>query len=274
MGNPEIFFEITDTCNHICWYCCKGFRAHPGLTMSYATLDKVLALPKSRLVISGGEPSLCRDEVFYMVKQSDVPVAVNTNLTCWTREDLQSLSQSVRLQISVPSMFKDEYESITGSLNYARLLENLDYVGGGNTIIAIAVHSRNRDRLAQSLSRLAVRGFRSFMLQPVYGAAAREDDFEASVRAIENVYNTNRHLNIFFLAHCGSSMPATHQCSAGRGRLVILSNGDIVPCACRKMNVLGNLFAADFNFSAVREAGDAFYQSFPPEQRTLCKGYL
>ena len=40
-----LFFEITDRCNHACFYCCKSFRGQPGITMNSGALDKVLSLP-------------------------------------------------------------------------------------------------------------------------------------------------------------------------------------------------------------------------------------
>lgn len=42
-----LFFEITDRCNHACFYCCKSFRGQPGITMNSGALDKVLSLPTS-----------------------------------------------------------------------------------------------------------------------------------------------------------------------------------------------------------------------------------
>ena len=183
MSDPLIFFEITDRCNHACWYCCKDFRGHPGLTMSRDALDRVLALPKSGLIVSGGEPSLAREDVAYVVSRAEVPVSVNTNLTGWTPQDLRELSFRAQLNISVPSLFEDEYAAITGASDYGRMLANLEHADR-DSMIAVAVHGRNRERLGLSVARLVVRGFRNFMLQPVYGTAARKDDFEASVRAV------------------------------------------------------------------------------------------
>ena len=62
-----LFFEITDRCNHACFYCCKSFRGQPGITMNSGALDKVLSLPASGLVISGGEPSLAKESVAYVL---------------------------------------------------------------------------------------------------------------------------------------------------------------------------------------------------------------
>ena len=272
--SPLIFFEITDQCNHTCFYCCKDFRKRFNHTFERDALDHILALPKSGLVISGGEPSLVGSNVFYVLEQADVPVTINTNLTGWTPEELRSLAGKAYFNVSVPSMNEEEYASITGANTFQRFLKNLEAVPK-EARIGIAVHGRNRAGIGQTVAQLAIRGFRRFMLQPVYGSASRKEDIQASMQAIEEVYKRNRHLDIRFMSPCGSAqVPATHACDAGRGRLVILSNGDFVPCACRKMAVLGNLFAPDFDFGAVREAGAAFYQSFPPAQRPLCKGYL
>lgn len=47
-----LFFEITDRCNHACFYCCKSFRGQPGITMNSGALDKVLSLPASGLALT------------------------------------------------------------------------------------------------------------------------------------------------------------------------------------------------------------------------------
>lgn len=271
---PVIYFEITDLCNHACFYCCKDFRGKPGLTMTEEQLDRLLALPKSGLVISGGEPSLVRERVYHVLDRADVHVTINTNLAGWTPEELTELAGRVHLNISVPAVDDETYREITGADDFGKLLANLETASRDSTI-GIAVHGRNRKNLSRHVAWLAVRDFRHFVLQPVYGSAATHENFAASVAAIERVYAENRQLDIRFMSPCGStSVPATHACNAGTGRLIVLSTGDIVPCACRKMDVLGNLFADDFDYEAVRAAGTAFYHSFPEEQRPLCKGYL
>ncbi len=271
---PVIYFEITDLCNHACFYCCKDFRGKPGLTMTEEQLDRLLALPKSALVISGGEPSLVRDRVYHVLEHADVRVTINTNLTGWTPGELAELAGKARLNISMPAMDRETYREITGADDFGKLLANLE-TASRDSLIGIVVHGKNRKDLPRHVAWLAVRGFRHFLLQPAYGSAAAREDFAASLTAIERVYAQNRQLDIRLMSPCGSArVPALHQCDAGTGRLIVLSTGDIVPCACRKMDVLGNLFADDFDYEAVRAAGTAFYHSFPEEQRPLCKGYL
>lgn len=270
---PILFFEITDRCNHACFYCCKSFRGAPGLTMTEDQLDCLLALPRSGLVISGGEPSLVKDRVAYVLERTDGPVAINTNLTGWTPDELAALPARARLNIAVPSIERDCFEAITGAGTFGRLLANLE-AAPRDSVIGIAVHGKNRAGLSRQVAWLAVRGFHRFRLQPVYGAAAARENVAASLAAIERVFAENRQLDIRLMAPCPSAaVPASHACNAGAGRLVILSTGDIVPCACRKMDVLGNLFADDFDYDAARAAGAAFHRSFPEEQRPLCKGY-
>lgn len=269
---PVIFFEITDRCNHACFYCCKRFRGRPGLTMSKARLDRILALPKSALVISGGEPSLVRDEVAYVLERADAPVSINTNLIGWTPADLRNMAGRVALNIAVPSLFEEEYRSITGSDDFRRLLTNLDHADRGSTLTVI-VHERNRERLGLSVERLAARGFARFALQPAYGL--EESERRTAVEAIETVWRRHRNLDIRFVSPWpgadASPVPCTHRCDAGSGRIVILSNGAMVPCACGSLPALGHLDEGDFE--AARSAGAAFHQSFPPARRELCKGY-
>ena len=68
MNNLAVFFEITNICNHRCIHCCKYWEDNSVLrTADKDTLDKIIALPKSHLTISGGEPGLSKDNVFYLI---------------------------------------------------------------------------------------------------------------------------------------------------------------------------------------------------------------
>ena len=142
-----LFFEITDRCNHACFYCCKSFRGQPGITMNSGALDKVLSLPASGLVISGGEPSLAKESVAYVLERATVPVAINTNLSCWTPEEMDFLNRRVRFNISVPSADERTFRDITGADTFRQVMGNLERADRNSTIIVI-VHERNREELA------------------------------------------------------------------------------------------------------------------------------
>lgn len=266
-----LFFEITDRCNHACFYCCKSFRGQPGITMNSGALDKVLSLPASGLVISGGEPSLAKESVAYVLERATVPVAINTNLSCWTPEEMDFLNPRVRFNISVPSADERTFRDITGADTFRQVMGNLERADRNSTIIVI-VHERNREELAFTVSRLAVRGFRHFGFQPAYGMARSE--VELAAKAIERIWAAYPHLDIKGISPWPGSkktpVPFGHRCNAGNGRLVILSDGRIVPCACGGLPVVGTL---DGDAGELFRAGEAFHHSFPLERRELCKGY-
>lgn len=266
-----LFFEITDRCNHTCFYCCKSFRGQPGITMTPEALDKVLSLPASGLVISGGEPSLAKEAVAYVLGRATVPVVINTNLSCWTPDEMAFLNHRVRFNISIPSANEGTFRDITGADTFRRVMDNLELADRDSTIIVI-VHERNREELASTVNRLAVRGFRHFGFQPAYGMASSE--VTLAVKAIERVWAAYPHLYIKGIAPWPGSertpVPFLHRCNAGSGRLVILSDGSIVPCACGGLPVVG---ALDSDVGELFQSGESFHHSFPLERRELCKGY-
>ena len=77
-------------------------------------------------------------------------------------------------------------------------------------------------------------------------------------------------LRYAFGGHAAGVLGFGHRCNAGNGRLVILSDGRIVPCACGGLPVVGTL---DGDAGELFRAGEAFHHSFPLERRELCKGY-
>ena len=181
------------------------------------------------------------------------------------------LNRRVRFNISVPSADERTFRDITGADTFRQVMGNLERADRNSTIIVI-VHERNREELAFTVSRLAVRGFRHFGFQPAYGMARSE--VELAAKAIERIWAAYPHLDIKGISPWPGSkktpVPFGHRCNAGNGRLVILSDGRIVPCACGGLPVVGTL---DGDAGELFRAGEAFHHSFPLERRELCKGY-
>lgn len=269
----SIFFEITDLCNHRCVHCCKFWRKDANHTMTQETLDKILAMPKRYLTISGGEPSLVRDRVFYCLERSDDPIRINTNLTCWEPEDFTYFRERrIALSISVVSMFRKEYEKITQADTFDRFLHNLEQADRASKIVVI-VNQYNIENLFETINRLAVKGFWDFIVSPSIPNGTGDLSLPAALRKIESVYKAKRNLRIETLTAMNTVVPANHVCDAGIDRLIVLSNGNIVPCACFKESVLGNI-NNDFNLREINRRGRVFYLSYPIHQRRMCKGFF
>ena len=128
----EIITRIVDKCNYRCMYCGVGFKALSK--KSFSNLINVLErsdLKGSRIVISGGEPTLSRYFVSAMhrlVKTNCTEIQVQTNAVRLSDpEFFDSLPHDdrIKLFISFPSHRRDHYEKITQSRSYEHAKEGL-----------------------------------------------------------------------------------------------------------------------------------------------------
>lgn len=279
MAAKHIFFEITDICNEDCVHCDKKWRKDGGHTMNQAMLDKILAIPKESLTISGGEPALAKKQVKYIIEKSSSPVSINTNLTLWNDEDFRLFkTRNTHLTVSVVSLNRDTYKRITGKDLVNKLKENLSKINPFNSSITIIVNNYNMDELEDMVNYLAVRSFNDFTIQPAIpgmGDKFNYDDYLKRLNALKNVYYKHRNINIECMSYYDCSygdLPVNHRCEAGTGRLVILSNGDIVPCACMAPVIMGDIMKDTWDI--IEAAGLKYFNSFQGIDRYTCKGFL
>ena len=269
----KVFFEITDLCNHKCIHCCKYWRQDCFHTMSYEDLDKIANIKSTIYKISGGEPSCVKDKVRYFIKK-DLPTAMNTNLTLWEDKDFQLFfDYNVKLYISIVSLQKKEYIKITGTNTYYNLLDNLSKVNKYSTI-TLVINPVNIDSFEYNINFLAEMGFTNFTVTPMIPTNNLQVDEIKSFNLIKTIIKYKKQLNIKTMYYNNYGIPYSHTCEAGVGRIVILSNGDIVPCACFNATPLGNIKDKNFNIETILEKGKTFFYSFPINQRKECKGHI
>lgn len=270
----KIFFEITDKCNQKCSHCCKTWRKDSGHTMDTKMLDKIISLPKELLTISGGEPGTVAEEVRYIIENEQAKVQINTNLTMW-HDDMLALfaERGTMLSVSIVSMNRQAYEDITGTKLYDRMLGNLDKISRGSKITMI-LNDQNINYAKQSLNSLIVKGFHNFVIQPaIPNGKADKKTFITGMEEVQNLYKTHRNIKISLMSYyTHTEIPVNHLCDAGSDRLVILSNGDVVPCACMNPIILGNI--KKNKWPDIQTAGAAYADSFHGEEKFLCKGFL
>lgn len=268
-----IFFEITDLCNHNCIHCCKAWRTDNMNTMSKEMIDRIISMPYKALTISGGEPSLVREKVFYCINKLKTEVRINTNLTEWKEEDFYFFeTHNVELSISVVSMVKKEYEQITLANTFDKFMKNINYASKNSTIVII-VNEHNLDNLYNTVNTLAYKGFTKYIISPQIPNGISFIDIERALEKIEYIYRTKRNLKIQVMsAGMNTCVPYNHRCDAGSGRLVIVSNGNIVPCACFTGHVLGNI--NNFNYLEAIKKGQDFHDKYSEEEKDICKGVL
>ena len=272
-----IFFEITDKCNENCVHCDKKWRTEKGHTMAKDMLDKILSMPKKHLTISGGEPAMAKTEVKYIIENNKEPVSLNTNLVLWNDQDLLFFEKYYTdLNVAVFSLDRENYKKITGKDLVYKLKNNLDKISRKSNI-SIVINDYNINEIEQMVNYLVVRGFHNFTIQPAIpnkGNIFNDTTYQKRIDALKNVYNKHRNINIRLLCFYDNSnnIPVNHLCGAGKNRLIILSNGDIVPCACMPPIILGNIMKN--SYQELKEAGENFYNSFEKKEQIICKGFL
>lgn len=272
----NIFFEITDKCNQLCTHCCKTWRNDSGYTMSKEMLDKIISIPKKMLTISGGEPSLFPDKVKYIIEHETSLIQINTNLTLWSEEMINLFNKkNIILSISVVSLNRKVYRQITKTDLLDQLVCNLSKINTNNKI-TIIVNEYNLNDIDSTINKLIVRGFNNFVIQPAIpnNSTFNKELFDQEMNKVYEVYSKHRNVNISLMSmfNPAPKLPINHLCDAGINRLVILSNGDVVPCACSKLNVLGNLM--NDKWKTIEKRGKDFYHSFPSDKKFICKGFL
>ena len=272
----NIFFEITDKCNQMCTHCCKTWRKDSGHTMNIDMLDKIISIPKKLLTISGGEPSLVPNKVKYIIQKETSQIQINTNLTLWNDEMLKLfIDNNIMLSISVVSLNKETYKKITNTDLVDNLKRNLDKVNK-NSKITIIINEYNLLEIEDMVNQLIVKGFHNFVIQPAIPNDEKfnKELFNKEMEYVYRVYSKHRNVDISLMSmfNPAPKLPINHLCDAGSNRLVILSNGDVVPCACMKPYVLGNIMNDDWSY--IEQQGLNYYNSFQGNKKYLCKGFL
>lgn len=271
----KVFFEITDLCNHKCIHCCKYWRQDCFHTMGYEDLDKISNIKSTIYKISGGEPSCVKDKVRYFIKK-DLPTAMNTNLTLWEDKDFQLFyDKNIKLYVSIVSLKKEEYKKITSADTFYVLLDNLNKINKQSTI-TLVINPINIDSFEYNINCLAEMGFTNFTVTPMIPTNNLQINEKQGFNLIEKIYKYKRQLNIktMYFVNNNYAVPYSHSCEAGLNRIVILSNGNIVPCACFSAKPLGNIKDSDFNINEILKRGKEFFNSFPINQRKECKGHI
>lgn len=269
--NPSIFFEITDRCNHSCTFCGKSWRTDFGHSLSYDDIDIILSYEKNAGKISGGEPGLEKQKCFYYFQHETAPKYLNTNLTLWTGHELSLLqSLNVYFIINAPSTDQKEYAAVTYSTRYDSFIKNLYNLDPDHTAISIVLNEINIDTVEKSFIQYLDIGFKNFLLTPMIPSHVSSFDYIHAIYIIDRLYRTYPKVTIRTLSKTLECMaPPSHLCHSGTDMLVVLSTGDVVPCAWNNNHILGNIRTD--TYEQIKENGRQYRSSITG---TVCQGFL
>lgn len=263
----SIQFEISERCNHNCFYCYNHFRERP---ISYnpnlrKVIERIAESDIFHVTITGGEPFLAKDDLFYAMdcfNDSNMDVYINTNLTVFTREDLISLKNKGLLSILTSAGSSEEriYEIITGIPgSFSKFLNGLQSCSELNltTSVNMVVNHLNKKKVYQT-GRFFADNYpiKSFCATPVIPQKNKKDENlllskEEYIHILNELLRLEEDTGISVESlhppvHCLFKSPIEYLhflnrcCAAGRSTLTISPEGDVRPCS-HSDKVYGNI---------------------------------
>jgi radical SAM protein with 4Fe4S-binding SPASM domain len=252
----KVQLDLTDKCNLDCLYCynkastlaSQGKMTDPEVAF---VLDKICSqLNPVVVTFSGGEPLLRRKLLWRCIqqlKEHEVEAWINTNGLLISRDDAEVFHRlgvdniSVNIESLTPSVH-DQLRGAKGAFgSLPRVLDLLkDSVGAEKISIACVVNRENMESLPELAKFVQSQGFRELHLLdmiPTVGGdhslIPTREEWRRFYVIFQEVRGTGVRINPNHALLFQSGFDKDHVfpfCMAGRVKMVICANGDIVPC--------------------------------------------
>ena len=163
------YLNVTARCNLTCPMCYFAGNDLPGDSelspeMSYEdlclTIDALADSDLDNLVISGGEPLLCKEfcRLLDYAKERVSRITILTNGTLITDEDAERMSDAMaRVQVSIESANPKVHDGIRGPGSFGKAIEGIDKLrhAGVSDIEIVQTLTRKSIHESESVVRLA-----------------------------------------------------------------------------------------------------------------------
>lgn len=272
----NIAWEVTESCNHNCFYCYNFWRNDldmscdlVGSHVDYEKMtDKLISLRPLSVAITGGEPLL----VFPRIQESLARIVNNgifvrllTNGSLVTEEIALFLAQHrIQVMMSFPTADSEQFASITKRDNYRDALIGLDLLKKHHVdvLINVVVSAVNLNNMEATADFLIDR----YGFQTLYFSRATKP-YNASAELQEKLLDNNE-IQTFFdtclrikkrhkidVRTCGGYAYCAIRnkkalsifakgCGGGRSSFVVSNDGSLRVCG-KDSQVFGNIFASD-----------------------------
>ncbi len=266
--------EITPRCNNQCLYCYNYWRSNEKIENELkiheveAVSDKIVNSDLFRVVLTGGEPLLRKDLVYFWAQKlslSSINVKINSNLSLLERDDLKRM-KDVNISgifASLPSCDKDNYNYITQSDNYNKVVSNIKLAIKECMPISVnmVVTQINKDQVFETGKFIKDLGVTSFAATPVIPCSYLNPRLELSGQDLEKVLEDLNCLESKFniSTDIAEALPLcslkkidrykrffSRDCGAGKFIIAISSSGKVRPCT-HIQEEYGNLLTEDFS---------------------------
>lgn len=296
----NIAWEVTENCNHNCFYCYNYWRgdspAQPCLEkeLDYSAItEKIISLTPLSVALTGGEPLLVFDKIKDSIRsfsKNGIFIRLLTNGSLITDEMASFFAQyQVQLMVSFPSSNQDIYTAITKKSDYCDVVRGLDILKeyGNDVLINIVVNSVNLNQMEETAQFLLNR----YGYKTLYFSRATKPQ-NADVHLQDNLLD-NRQMQVFFnkclrikekykikirtcggCAYCAVENPKALSifakgCGGGGNSFVVSSSGNVRVCG-KDSQVFGNIFLKDID-KIMEKASFWTDDSAIPKECTMCK---
>lgn len=135
----HIELTITERCNHYCKHCYNYWRTNDGEAVDVDkdkidyVLEELIKNEVSYVTITGGEPLINTDVLFYVIEKLqhyDIGIGLNTNLTLMNNNIAERLVSEYNwknaILTSLPSLIPEKCDEITGVAgSFERIVEGI-----------------------------------------------------------------------------------------------------------------------------------------------------
>ena len=256
-------WHITHRCNLRCKHCYQedyssfeDFEDAKNVLDQYCTLIKAYNC-QGRLNITGGEPLThpFLFDILRLARSRGIKTGVLTNGTLIGEWDAKKLKASGvdYVQISLDGMEK-VHDSIRGKGSFQKAVNGIYALKSQGIFTSISFTAQNNN--LSELKKLA--GFcetlgadKLWFDRVIIPADEDKDKLTLSAESFRKLCRTAAHLNKKGKVFCGRALQfiycknkLIYHCSAGENLLIVLANGDVMPCR-RLPFIIGNVKNSD-----------------------------
>lgn len=254
----EVAIEVTGRCNLNCKYC---FNESKKIDIPYLELiniiDQIDKLDVFEVCITGGEPFI-RQDILDILKYScknNFNLLIVTNGTLLTKKTINELDKMNlinSLQISIDSFDIDINNSVRGGYSVVMsVLKEIKNISSSLPTIGLVIHKQNINDVCRSLEKLSdyCSGFHLMNIQASKEAIKNKNSLFLDYSTLAKTWkkidsfakknSINLDINDYDLKE--KETARFTGCTAGKIKLVITPELNVIPCDMVRNIVVGNL---------------------------------
>jgi len=254
----EVALEITDKCNLNCKYCFSN-KCNQDMHLSDVKkiLDQIDDMNIFEVCISGGEPFLHPDilEIFDYCFNKKFNISIVSNGTLFDKKLIKEIYERNLMevmQISVDSHLESIHDSVRG--RHRLTITNLNLIKNQCDVlpmIGMVIHKQNYNSICESLRILSplCNQFHLMNVMATKEALKHKDLLYLSPDEIANTWKqikkfTDKNSIFVDINDYDLKKKETARftgCTAGKTKLVVKPNFDVIPCDMVRNAVIDNL---------------------------------